>query len=418
MPEIIFDAKIKEKYGYDESDPEYKEIISRKRNRTAPTFVRKRRKFSEEEIEEMRKLYDHVIVADYNDEFHMSEKDRKKKFRYYDAFSQIKVRKRKYRNLEEFVKVFRLCIDVLNLVAQDNGVYDPDKFIQMVIKGDISVVGLNFPKYVGKDRKYINWKYVTEFILNKDRDLKELSSNEDSELDDMPISSAKELVFSKEELEELEHIDDKGISNADEYDKLLIDESSKKKTEKLIKEHPGILRVMKEINRAKARNRDLSSLERSYVFDMTEDDFEAIRREDEKRGWTSDDDIPTFKGNLLNDEDYEDYMNELDEYELYHTKVNYKGKTRTLYEVCELELKDTLEKDGWNLRKLYNYKSDKKKLKKAYKQDRKREEKLKRALTELQNRKNEKSKKLGIEFDAKKKSKKNKEKKKKSKESD
>ena len=140
---------------------------------------------------------------------------------------------------------------------------------------------------------------------------------------------------------------------------------------------------------------------------MTEEDYEYIAKIDRDRGYVSDSDIPKFKGDIMNDDDYNRYMYELDRYEKDHIKENYRGKMRTIGEIEEIELKNALEEAGWNLRALYREKDKEKKLRKAYKADKKREEELKKKLTAIQSRQ-EKRKKTNVKFNSKKKSKKGK----------
>jgi hypothetical protein len=108
-------------------------------------------------------------------------------------------------------------------------------------------------------------------------------------------------------------------------------------------------------------------------------------------------------------------MYALEEYENTQIKKNYRGKMRTQEEIDYMELIDAFEKDGWNVRSLYNMKEDEKKAKKIAKRDRKEEERLKARLLKLDER--AKARKGGIEVNSKK-SKKKEKKSKKKKESD
>ena len=417
MFELVLDAKeknqIESMYIEEADEVESSNSIVRKRsNGEKPVFVRKHRKFTEEELSQMRDMYSKVVVNDYGDEYHLSEEERKKKFMYYDVFSQIVRRKRKYRKLDEFVKVYRLYMDALKVVADDNGIYDPNEFTEKVIKGKIKVYGLEFPRYVGKDKKTINWEFVSEYVFDRDKDPEELSSQRKSIYDDMTEDEVKNMIFTENEIELYEELARKSVNDEDcvpiEDDdvdfSIVLEKAKKSDTKELFESSPELLRSMRDKEKERKKSRDIGKRLDSYVFDMTEEDFKIIAREDQKRGFVYESDMPIFHGDISNRDAYKKYLYMLQEYEDNHIKENYHGKQHTIAEIQEIELKDDLESAGWNLRKLYHHKSEKKKLAKAYKADKKREEALKRKLIEIQNHKKKlgsKGKNKGIEFDAK-----------------
>lgn len=418
--ELIFNAKSKSPT----STPSERRSFMGRGSSDEILFNRKKKTLSPEKIKELTEVYQRVVVNDFGDEYHMSEEERKKKFRYYEVFSKVTKCKRKYRKLDEFVKVYRLCIDCLKVVAEENGVYNPEKFMKMVIKGEIEVFGLHFPKYVGKDKKDINWNYISEFIMDYDKDPSELSKGQKLAISDMDDEDALEMLFTKEDLEKLmKSIDESNEDeifmpfdeDEDDYRPGVAIVSEKKDMKELIKFAPDVIKRVRDDVKEQRRKSSMNSRLGSFVFEMTEDDFEYIQKMDQSRGYQSDSDIPEFKGDIMKRKDYMKYLHQLDVYENEQIKVNYNGKMKTQAEINEIELKDALEKAGWNVRNLYKEKDREKKLKKAAKRDRKREEELKKRLLEVQKRQDKRSKK-GIEFDAKKKKKSKK--KKKDKESD
>ncbi len=382
---------------------------------------RKPRVISEEKFKEMAAKYSEVCIHDYGDEYHMSEEERTQKNRYYEVFSKIIKCKKKYRKIDEFVRTYRLCLDCLKEVAENNGVYAPEKFMKLVLKGEIEVFGLTFPKYIGKDKKSINWSYISKFILG-DEDPKKLSINKDDEYRDMSDDEAFEMLFTEEERAKLmesmrefvENHDDSITPYYGEDDKhgkvheTLAVSASKKETKHFINDAPELVRVVRETE--KERRKSLASAHRlhQYSFEMTHDDYREIEAMDKARGLISESDVPEFKGDIMNKRDYRRYLYRLHQYEMENIKDNYNGKMRTLEDIQEMELKEALEKAGWNLRALYKQKDKDKKLKKAYKEDKKREEDLKKKLLALQKRQEKRGKKSGIELNSKKKKKKEK----------
>lgn len=388
---------------------------------------RKPRICSPERREEILKEYEVVVVNDFNDEYHMSEEERKTKFRFYEAFAKVRRSKRKFQKLNEFVTAFRHCLECLDVVSEHNGVYPPDKFKSLVLRGEIEVFGLRFPKYVGKNRKDINWEYISKFILDNSLNPDDLVKTKTTELDNISDDELVEKLFTNDELQEFTNIlqapedtvsvsYDESDENCTREDIVVID--SKKSMKKLIDMAPDVLKTVRDVVKAERKLRAIQMHTSSIVFDLTDDDMEKIEKFDRRYNFISDSDIPQFTGDIMNRKDYMKYMAALAEYERTQIKVNYNGKMRTQEEIDEIELKNALEEAGWNVRALYKKQNFENKLKKAQKEDRKREEALKKKLIKLQTR--QKNRKKGrIEFDTKKKKKKHgKKKSKESKETD
>lgn len=427
--EIVFNSKSKvpsaelnEKHSMN-GDNGYKDSFS---------FKRRMRPLSPEKRKEMEEIYSVVAVHDYGDEYHLSEEERREKSKFYETFSKLLKCKRKYRKIDEFVKVYRLCLDCLNIVAEQNGVYEKEKFMLLVLNKKIEVNGLNFPKYVGRDRKDINWEYISQFILDYSKDPSELIKKNESSYDDYDDEELEKMLFSPDDLEKLrdaiEHVEDEDEmypydeNNLRPGQELIIPVAERNETKHLIESIPEVVKTVKEVEKAKRKMRATNSRLNSFVFEMTNEDFEAIAEMDREYGYRTDSDMPEFKGSIMNRKDYMRYLYQLEVHETEQIKVNYHGKMKTIAEIREIELKDALEQDGWNIRNLYHNKEKEKKLKQARKRDKKTEEKLRKKLCEVQNRNKKRygesgKKSKDIEFDAKKK-KKDKKKKKKDKESD
>jgi hypothetical protein len=425
IPEIVF--------NFNSQKPDFHASNDRRssNNDGSPdsfTFVRKRKPLTPEKRKELEEVYQRVVVHDYDDEYHLSEEERKRKFMFYEAFQKVIRCKRKYRKLDEFVSVYRLCLNCLDIVAAQNGIYSPEKFKRMVLKGTIEVFGLNFPKYIGKDKKDINWEYISQFIVDYSRDPFELAKDKSSAITDLDDDEVEQLLFDEDELQAIkdiiEHPVEDVVSRPFDEDDLKEDQedliivASQKQTKELVECVPEVIKGVKELVREKRKSNARDQRLNSFVFELTEDDFDQIERIDHARGYVSDSDIPKFQGNILSRKDYKKYLYALENYENEQIKVNYNGKMRTIAEVKEIELKNSLEAAGWNVRNLYHNKEHEKKLKKARKRNLKQEEKLKKRLIEVQERNKKrygkKSKSKDIEFNTGKKNKK----KKKDKESD
>ena len=186
-----------------------------------------------------------------------------------------------------------------------------------------------------------------------------------------------------------------------------------KQSRKFIKAQPEFLFEIKEMKRDGKKINRLDSL----AYDLISDDMDKIAEYDQKHNYHSSSDIPEFKGDLMNSNDYHKYLAELDEFEQTQIKDNYHGKLKTLEEINELEIKQVLEAHGWNIRNLYENKVKEEKLKKLQEKEKKREKELRKKLVDVQNRR---KRRMGEDVDSNssKKKKKDKSKKKKKKEID
>lgn len=417
--QLSFNSHKGKKKNYEE------ETIVMNAKRTSASTARRQEQLKEE--------YKYAVVNDFNDDYHLSDEEKEKNNQMYKAFEKLRRCKRKYRKLSDYVRVFRLALDCLDIVARQNEVYPVDKFKMQVVKGKITVYGLFFPKYVGKDRKDINWDYISEFIADRSLDPEQLDRK--SDLFDIDYSDEEEVermrhwlfgkdyykIFGGEEDTSIDENDPHTLSAEQvecAFDNSFYDEeeialekeftqvkvTSGKKMKKLMKTFPELKTFVSEIKRRRSDEERLSS----FVFDTDKSDFEYIEKIDRKLGLKYNQ-PPEFKGDVMNDDDYYRYIREFEEWEGEHTYTTYRGRTKTLDEVRELEIRELLESSGWNIRNLYKNKEKEKKIEKQIKKDRKIERKLKEKLMNIKNRK---KKRMGKEVDEdipkKKKKKKNK----------
>lgn len=366
-------------------------------SRSDPSFKRPKKKrdvyLPKERIQAIMNDYETIVVHDFGDEYHLTNEERRKKNRYYELFEIVNKSRNNAKKIGEYVAIMRNYINCLNAIAENNGVYNPDEFRRLFFKGKIFINGLkDFPKYKGKDRKEISWEYITDFILS-DEDIKELQVGQnrpDEIYDENDIERFKHQLFDDAEYREILNASyhDKtellvyDPDNMSQDDSTIVAPLTEKSTKKLLKKSPELVLEIRNIKRSlNGANLD------SMIYDLDSDDFAAIDRYDRKHNFTvSSKEIPEFTGDILNDDDYNRYMNRLTEYEETQVKEEYNGKLRTKEEIQELELKSLLEENGWNIRNLYDNRDREKRLKKALKRDKEREKRLKARLTKLQER--------------------------------
>lgn len=377
--------------GFDDSDPEaLRAALADKKE--GPKFEGGDRSkdvyIPERFIEKLKVEYSEVTVHDFGDDYHLSEEERERHNKYYKAFKELNRTKKKIRKLKDYIEVMRLALHCLDLVAQDNKMYDPEEFKLMVLKGKIYVNGLTFPKYIGKNRKSLSKDYLSEFILSGKPYEEYMGDDNDDE-----YLSDEELLEQEEELFDMP--DQKASKPSEEIRDSFFDAKTEvqpdnatlhltpKQTRKLIKVNPSLIGVIKDIK----KNRNNEELMRDISHgDAVSADFEDIERYDSKRNYVTDSEMPEFIGDLMNDDDYNRYLYELEEWMDTHTKTRVDGKMKTPEEAKLIQLKDALEAAGWDIRNLYDNKEKVKALERALKRDEKKEKKVKKRLLRIQDR--------------------------------
>ena len=358
-----------------------------------PDIVRgKMIKLKPEREEKIKEEFDCVVVHEFGDEYHLSEEERIAKNKFYEAFKVFSKCKHKYRKLDEYVVAMREALKCLEFVAENNGIYPPDKFKKLFLKDKIFINGLTFPQFRGRERKTISWEYLTEFIMS-DRPASEINPKHDDDiLSSDDLENLEDVLFDDGELDRILEPDSPeeeyrknlffDVDTQDQGDDNVVVFLDTKSSRKLIKKQPEFLYQIKEMRREGIRKSKLSR----YVYDLTADDIDAIAEYDQERGYYSSSDVPEFKGDMMNDDDYNRYLMELEDWEKNEIKENYHGKLKTQQEIAEIELKQTLESHGWNIRNLYGNKEKEAKLKRIQKKEKKREKELRRKLVEVQRR--------------------------------
>ena len=357
-----------------------------------------RRKISEVyipelELQKLREMYSRSVVQDFNDEFHYSKEEREQLEKEHEKLIKLKNMRNRCPRLSEYVIQWRLCLEIIDEVAETNGVMSPEKFKKDVLKGKIYINGMRFPKYNGKRKKYVNWDYIMEeYILNTSSDPYELDTNflDSEDLDEeeieIPDPMIESIIENSKDYSENEIID--LIENGDEDE--VATEMSKKQLKLIKKQTPELVRGVanqKKLERKRARAR-------MSIYDTDEDDFEYLRRYDKKHKLGKEGGIPEFKGKISSDDDYDRYMGELEEYDDETTLIKYNGRFYTPDEMREIELKQLLEQHNWNLRKCFVDKEAEKRLRRQKKADKKKEEKIKKMLAEIKRRKESRDEKI------------------------
>ena len=349
-------------------------------------------KIPERRIQQFLDEYDCVVVNDFGDLYHMSEEERTRNNRFYEIFKEVKGYKNSYRHIEEYITVVRKVLKCLDDFAKVNMAMPPEKFKKAYLRGDIYITGLRFPKYKGKDKKNINSEYLTEFILS-DKDPSEFYQKSEIYLTDDEIKEQATDYFTPEELNKICNTVDE---NANKFGTYYFDpkedetygmnvavDLSQRESRKLLNKTPELALAIDNMDKiARQKNNLLNSIG-AYASDFTADDIEAIAEYDQRNTYIKANKIPKFKGNLNSNKDYDRYMQKLKEFDESHTRTLYKGKLKTKEEIEEIELNGVLEDNGWNIRKLWGYEEEYKKMKKIDKLDEQRYKETKKKLLKI-----------------------------------
>ena len=348
---------------------------------------------SEARLEDIKRQYSMgVVVNNYGDDYHISEEQRQKNNQYYEVYKPLKRAKRKYRKIDEWIKVMRQYMAAIKVIAENNSRYTPDQFMKKYSEGKIKIYGLTFPKYVGKDKKDINWEYIWTEFIGTNRDPSELINP--PELIDPTSEDMRKRLFTDEEYARITA----PMSDEERYriNHIVFDEdrdsvegvnvvlpANKKLTKEFVKKFPEITGLVKLSKRREASSRGINS----FIHDMTMDDIEFFERYDRKHNvQMKNGDEPVFNGDMSS-KNVNRYLYEMEEYLNSHQKIFYDGRMRTRDEIQEIQTNAFLYEMGYNVRNCFNNREEEERLKKILKRDKKAEKKLKRRLTAISERK-------------------------------
>jgi len=364
-------------------------------------------KLKKEREDMIKQEFSQIVVHEFGDEYHMSDEERKKKFKYYDAFKSFSKFKHKFRKFPDYIKAMREALKCLDLVAQDNFVYSPDKFKKLFFKGKIWIKGLVLPEFKGAGRRSVDTEYLLDYILS-DAPAEDFLKKDDHEVyTKEELDNAFEELFSKEDQEAIDRAIAKSKNDEDDFycvpsssysagedipDNLIVP-ISKKEMKKSIKVLPDLGNLFKEIEKRGKKNKMCMG---GYISNMLMEDFDNFDEYD-----TSIEIIlskmPKFKGDMTNDDDYYRYLAKLDEWERTQIKKPYNGKLKTQEEIDAIELKKALENHNWDIRNLFGNKERAKKLEKLRKEQLRKEKETKKKLIKLQEAR--KRRQLGDDYD-------------------
>lgn len=344
-------------------------------------------------IAEMLKDYELVTVRDFDDIYHKSEEERSKENKFYHLFTSLNNMSHRENNIDAFIIRARMTIDILKEIAENNGIISPTKFIKDYFDEKIIITGLPVPKLRGKFRKKYNMNYLMDFIMSdEDPSLfapKRTEFGDDDE--DIHKILPPEVIHEIEVAEPDPESTNCYFDDAKDQDGRNVAIVYSKKTAKdMSKSIPALLDASATIRKLeKSRNKMMDSINHSrFVGDIRDDDYERIESYDQTV-YDNPDRIkePEPPKDMSDQDAVNAYLTAMDYYIERTTYVdNHAGGMCTVEERDIEDIKSTLAENGFDIRAMYGYKEQKKKLKKIRKKEEKKEKELKDRLLRLEDR--------------------------------
>ena len=373
---------------------EAEDAVRRSQRRSKEPVKIRLRKLTDNERKELERMMDHVAVHDYgeDDDYNLTDSEKESRQTYYQEFSKLRNIKRKINKLDEYVRAVRQCNKCMALVATQNCSYEVGDFWERAFNGDVTVVGITYPTYIGKNRKTIDWNYVRQFIDDPNKDLKELMNTINGVVDELESDD----ILPNPEIEE--RLKRAYEGHPTEVEVFVNDKKDRKKLKADMGEETqdAILSKIKE-EAKKNKSRHVTAQGIGGVYDK-QDDYEEIEKEDRKRGIWHDDDRPDITGPITSLDDLDKRYDDLVHYQYTHGSILYRDKYQSPQSAEYAEMCDALDEGGFNIRAFMDPRSEtERKLEKIHKQEDKEHKKLKKRIEELDKRRE--ARKSGKSYD-------------------
>ena len=337
-------------------------------------YYSKQRKFSEAELQEMRDGIKEICMNDFSDEYNLSDEEKFENAEQAKIFNAVARTKRKCNNIADFIIAVRYRLDAIRYIAEHNGIYPTEKFLKLVAKGKIVLPGLSVPKYTGKNRKKINWDYISEFIADRSKDPSEFRETKESDdFYDFAHADNGRNLFSAYDYAALVE-----GGSSDESVEIEMLTASDKTMRKLAKHNPNIsdsiFKYVSSLKKAK---------EQSFIFDSSQASIEldSIQVLDQRSIRATKTAPPVFTGSITSDKDWQKYQRDYYDWYVHNVYVeDGVGGRVTIEEYQQAEMRRMLEEAGWNVRK---FASNAKYFKRAKRAEKKAKHKAKRVKDNL-----------------------------------
>ena len=351
-------------------------------------------KMSDAKKQRIMDSFENTIVVDYGDLYHLTDKERVSKQKFYDMFRNVSKMRKKYSNLRNYVLAYREIMKCVRAVAEDaekHNVMSADEFVSKALKRKITINGIIFPVYNGKNKKRIDWDQVTRYIMNPDLPVEDLPINyatrQPTIYDDLP----DEYFMTEEEYHSIKNRDVNLISDNDltwmdgryhpKESSNIVLPMSDAEYKKLLSDNPDIVYIFKDIAKQRRSVANIKSGIHSYDEDV--DDLYDIDEEMQDVLDADGDKIPKFKGDIMNSDDYDAYLAKLEHWEKKHTYIQKGNSKVSVNEYEESKFREMLDEHGYNVKHMYRDYEAEKREKDRKRQQRKKEDRLYKKLRRI-----------------------------------
>ena len=303
-------------------------------------------RISEEERASMESKYDISLVNDFDDDYALTDEELRSKTKFYDLYRKIANSRKNLRSMSDYVRVCRDAVAFLKAVADDNVMYDPDDFVEMVLTGKIVLAGFEIPRYKGKNRNHIDWGVVAKYIMNP-----ELNANDTDVFDKYSdISPDDDVVLTESEYRNIMRV---VARDCPEMLKNTPQKGSKKKIKLSSKgEFKDLVEFNAVVKKKEQRVSEISSMNSRSIRDFVHDDIEEISKATKKKLPSLE--KPMFTGDVTSEKDYDEYLKTLEAWEADNawTKTP-NGMAIRKGDATIRELKNIFEEFGYDVSNMY-----------------------------------------------------------------
>lgn len=339
----------------------YSQSLEETREKIASVY--KRLKFPQRSLNDYRADYETSVVHDYGDEYHWTEAQKKAANEHYEMFERYYKGLRKIRKIPEYIRKYREYLNIVKVIAKDNGVYEPEEFLKMFAKGEIVIYGLNPPVLTGfkrlRKRKHINFNELAQFIASDEDpdDFFGKESEDEMDFDPGDLSNASRILTPDEIKYVREYSEDEATKKYFERMRFISNDEIKpgmpiamvSDRKKLFKSIPELKQILTAVQRSADKANNIFSSYGNFGFSLGSELEQIAMYETKRRG---NDEPPKFKGSIFDDKAFEDWVEKADEWRENHTYVDVGGSKLTVLESENLWMRDMLEQNGYNVRKL------------------------------------------------------------------
>lgn len=175
-------------------------------------------KYTESEMEEIRRNCMSTIVHDYgeHDVYHMSDKERAENDMLSEISLKIATLKSSYRKVNEYVEAMRIVMQAWAILEKHNYIHTREEFYEMVADGRIVSNRIIMPK-LRRMNKY-NIDLIIKYISNPELDANDLNPVKEIEKDSFYDQFLTDEEYEKQEEKDLERLlSEEDIKYIDDY---------------------------------------------------------------------------------------------------------------------------------------------------------------------------------------------------------